>query len=98
MVNVVDASAIATISAGIVGSDGLEKTGDGRLILTADNTYAGGTTISAGTLQLGAGGASGSVSGDIANDGALIFNRSNAVLIPAASPAPARWRSRARAR
>ena len=33
------------------------------LILTADNSYAGGTTINSGTLQVGDGGATGSIVG-----------------------------------
>src|SRR5690606_32627067 len=37
----------------------------------------GGTTIAGGTLQLGEGGATGGVSGDIVNDGLLVANRSD---------------------
>ncbi|KRE08000.1 hypothetical protein ASE63_21960 [Bosea sp. Root381] len=55
----------------------LTKTGAGTLILTADSTYSGGTAINAGTLQLGNGGATGSISGDVVNGGVLAFNRSN---------------------
>jgi len=55
----------------------LEKTGAGKLILIADNTYSGDTTINAGTLQLGNGGSTGSIVGNVANDGTLAFNRSN---------------------
>lgn len=47
----------ATISAVIAGTNGLNKTGKGTLILTGANTYTGDTKISLGTLQLGAGGA-----------------------------------------
>ncbi|WP_242915592.1 autotransporter-associated beta strand repeat-containing protein [Brevundimonas pishanensis] len=62
------------------GWDGksLTKAGAGTLVLNADNTYTGGTTISGGTLQLGAGGTTGSVLGNIANNGNLEVNRSNA--------------------
>ncbi|MGY3365813.1 autotransporter-associated beta strand protein [Bradyrhizobium sp. GM2.4] len=49
------------------------------LTLSGTNTYAGGTTISAGTLQIGDGGTTGSVLGNITNNAALIFNRSDAV-------------------
>ncbi|MGG7643711.1 autotransporter domain-containing protein [Rhodovulum sp. YNF3179] len=54
----------------------VKKLGPGTLILTGTNTYTGGTEISAGTLQVGDGGNSGSITGDIANEGTLVFNRS----------------------
>jgi fibronectin-binding autotransporter adhesin len=60
------------------GPGALEKAGLGTLILSGDNTYTGGTTITAGTLQLGNGGASGSILGDVVNNATLAFNRSNA--------------------
>ena len=47
--------------------------------MTGTNTYTGGTTISAGTLALGDGGTTGSVAGNITNNSALQFNRSDAV-------------------
>lgn len=53
---------------------GLVKVGNGTLTLTSDNTYSGGTTISAGTLQLGNGGSSGSITGNILNNAALAVN------------------------
>ncbi len=61
----------------ISGSGTLTKKGGGTLTLTDDQTYTGLTTIEAGTLQLGNGGTKGSIAGDIANNAALIFNRSN---------------------
>jgi fibronectin-binding autotransporter adhesin len=64
----------------ISGSGAVEQNGSGTTILTGDNTYTGGTTINAGTLQLGNGGTSGSVVGDVANDGALAFNRSDSLI------------------
>jgi fibronectin-binding autotransporter adhesin len=60
------------------GPGALEKVGLGTMVLSGANTYTGGTTITAGTLQLGNGGASGSILGDVVNNATLAFNRSNA--------------------
>jgi autotransporter-associated beta strand protein len=66
-------------SGGIAGGS-LTKSGTSTLILATDNTYGGGTTISAGTLQVGDGGASGSLgSGSVLNNGTLIFNVTDSV-------------------
>lgn len=61
------------------GTGGLTKAGAGTLTLTGASTYAGGTAIAAGALQLGDGGTSGSLVGDVANAGTLAFNRADAV-------------------
>ncbi len=64
----------ATISAVLAGNQGLTTGGAGTLVLTASNTYSGGTTVSAGTLQLGDGLASnGSVQGNILDNAVLVF-------------------------
>jgi len=44
------------------GARGLTKTGDGQLLLNANNTYSGATVVSAGSLIIGAGGSVGSSS------------------------------------
>jgi outer membrane autotransporter protein len=63
---------------GAAATGGLEIAG-GKEILTGTNIYAGLTKIDAGaTLQLGAGGGSGSVAGDILDNGTLALDRSDA--------------------
>jgi autotransporter-associated beta strand protein/T5SS/PEP-CTERM-associated repeat protein len=66
-----------TLGAAISGSGSLSKAGAGTLILTGNSTYSGGTTITGGTLQLGNGGASGSIAGNVTNNGTFAINRSD---------------------
>jgi autotransporter-associated beta strand protein len=62
----------------ISGSGSLTKSGEGTLTLTADNTYSGATTVEAGVLQVGDGGASGSLgSGVILDNASLVFDTSS---------------------
>ncbi len=65
---------------GVISGSGysLTKAGAGALILSGSDTYTGGTTISAGTLQIGAGGATGSINGTsaVTDNGVLAFNLS----------------------
>jgi fibronectin-binding autotransporter adhesin len=70
-----------TIGAVLAGTSGLIKNGSGTLTLTATNTYAGGTTISDGTLQLGDGATrNGLLSGTIVNNGTLVVANPTAQL------------------
>ncbi len=63
---------------GITGAGLLVKSGTGRTILATNNSYTGGTTIEAGTLQIGSGGSAGTLAGNvaIAAGATLEFNRS----------------------
>ena len=64
----------------ISGTGSLVQAGSGTVILTGSNSFTGITTVSSGTLQLGIGGTTGSIAGSaITNNGALVFNRSDAV-------------------
>jgi fibronectin-binding autotransporter adhesin len=68
-------------SAAISGTGSFTQAGSGTTILTAANSYTGTTTLSAGFLQLGNGGTTGSLSASsaITNNANLTINRSNTV-------------------
>jgi autotransporter-associated beta strand protein len=63
----------------ISGSGSLVQAGGGTLVLTGSSTHTGGTVISGGTLQIGNGGTSGSIAGNITDNGTLAFNRGDSV-------------------
>jgi outer membrane autotransporter protein len=56
----------------------------GTTIFTGNNAYTGGTTINAGMLQLGNGGTSGNISGNVANNGTFAINRSDTLTLASA--------------
>ena len=62
----------------ITGTAAVNQVGSGTTVLTGSNTYLGGTNIAAGALQLGNGGATGSILGNVTNDATLAVNRNNA--------------------
>jgi len=73
----VDNNVDTTLSGVISGTGALNKTGANALTLSGDNTYSGTTTISAGTLQVGNGGTSGAIAGNIIDNANLRFDRSD---------------------
>jgi autotransporter-associated beta strand protein len=59
----------------ITGTTGIIKSGTGTLVLASDNDYSGGTVVTGGTLQLGNGGATGSITGPLSlANSTLAFN------------------------
>jgi fibronectin-binding autotransporter adhesin len=74
-----DRSDNVTFDGIVSGSGALTQAGTGTLILTGTNTYAGGTTINSGMLQIGTGDTTGSIVGNVADSGSLIFDRSDNV-------------------
>ncbi|WP_415122501.1 autotransporter outer membrane beta-barrel domain-containing protein [Paraburkholderia sp.] len=66
-----------TLATDIGGTGALTKTGEGTAILAGANSYTGGTTIDAGTLRIGDGATTGSVSGDVQNNATLAFDRAD---------------------
>ncbi|HLX63441.1 MAG TPA: autotransporter-associated beta strand repeat-containing protein [Planctomycetota bacterium] len=72
-----------TLSNGIGGTGALTKTNTGTLLVSGLNNYNGTTTVSAGFLQIGSGGTSGTLgAGNVTNNGILIFNRTDALSVP----------------
>jgi autotransporter-associated beta strand protein len=67
-----------TFGGAITGTGGIAKTGTGTFTLTGTNTYSGGTVVSAGTLQLGNGGTTGSILGNVLDNANFAINRSDA--------------------
>lgn len=63
----------------------LTKSGAGNLILAGNAAHTGVTTISDGTLTLGIGGSTGSVGGEIVNNGILSVNRTGGTSLQALS-------------
>ena len=59
------------------GTGTVTKLASNTLTFDGDNTYTGDTTVSAGTLQIGAGGTSGSIAGNIISNSNVTFSRSD---------------------
>ncbi len=76
-----DVSSTNTLSGNISGAGTVTQEGSGKTILAGNSSYTGTTTISAGTLQFGDGGASESFTGTggiaMSNASNLIFDLAN---------------------
>lgn len=68
------AATMATIDSELAGSGGLDKVDEGTLVLTAANSYSGGTTVTGGTLI---GSATSFGGGLIVNNAALVIDQAS---------------------
>ncbi|HKM88691.1 MAG TPA: autotransporter-associated beta strand repeat-containing protein, partial [Xanthobacteraceae bacterium] len=74
----IDRSDTFTFGGTISGTEAFQQIGTGTTILTADSdSFTGGTTISAGTLQLDDGGTSASIAGSVTDDAMFAIDRSD---------------------
>jgi len=83
-ISVTNSTGSLTISGAAATSTGnLTKSGAGTLILSGANAYTGTTIINAGTLQIGAGSTTGSISSSsaITNNATLTVNRSDTITL-----------------
>lgn len=71
--DIADASNTFRLGQTLSGGGSFTKAGAGTLIFTGSNNYTGGTTISGGTT--------GSATSNVANNGVLVFNRSNDLIL-----------------
>ena len=80
---ILDGSGTQLLSQAVTGTvtnfNSLTKQGSGTWKIDETLTYVGGTTISAGTLQVGNGGTTGSIAGNVLDNGTLAFDRSDSV-------------------
>ena len=68
--------------AGVIGGSGSLVLAGGNLALSGANTYTGGTRINAGSLQIGNGGTTGAILGNVLDNGTLAVNHVDAVSLP----------------
>ncbi len=77
-----DRSDSVTFAGAVSGTGNVIQAGSGATILAGSNLYTGGTTINAGgTLQIGGGGGGGAIVGAIADNGTLVYDRADSVIL-----------------
>jgi fibronectin-binding autotransporter adhesin len=81
----IDAGQLGTVTSVIAGSGALTKIGPGSLALDGANTYFGGTTLSAGSLQLGAFNSSALGTGGLGVNGGTLDLNANGITVAALS-------------
>jgi outer membrane autotransporter protein len=77
--DIADPANAFSVAQTLSGGGPLSKLGSGTLVLLGSDNYSGGTTIAGGVLQLGNGGTSGSITGNIVDNGVLAIKHSDAV-------------------
>ena len=71
-----------SVSGSISGTGTVTQQGSGTVILSANNSYSGQTTISSGVLQVGNGGSTGTLGTNIVTDNSsLTFNRNSSLTV-----------------
>jgi fibronectin-binding autotransporter adhesin len=79
----VDRADEVTLPGAISGTGGVAKRGAGTLVLTAANSYSGGTAVAEGTVVVGDGAAAGGIAAagslDLAAASVLAFDRADAI-------------------
>jgi outer membrane autotransporter protein len=80
--DIADPANTFSVAQTLSGTGPLSKLGAGTLVLLASNSYSGGTTITGGVLQLGNGGTSGSIVGNVVDNAVLAIDHSDTVTFP----------------
>jgi fibronectin-binding autotransporter adhesin len=80
VINITDATAPLNVRGVVSGAGSLTKRGVGAVAILAANTYAGGTTVEAGTLTANVAGALGT--GDVTLQGTAVLDQGNTALPP----------------
>jgi outer membrane autotransporter protein len=75
---IIQTDADLTLSGTVSGTGTLTKTGAGNLILTINSANTGGIVVTAGAVELATGG---NVTGNVANDDALVFGGTGALTL-----------------